>query len=182
MAPLSSGLLLLGRAVSLENLTIFCLALYLFVICLSLLTPFPVEWGQELGPTLPCIPHSTLMLENKCSLNGTKMSDSDFIDFKPGRKYQPGGRFCEAVRWLPALRDSQPLQCPRIPWRNCYPPFPDLPSRLCFPDGMRPEKSRWFCCRWPTHHKLGNTNFELYICKWIKKSDTAFIFSSSFIS
>ena len=114
----------------------------------------------------------------------TKMSDSNFIYVKSGRKWhQPGGRFGETVRWLLPPGGPQPLRYPRIIWGSYYLPSSRLTSKVLLSNWSETQKNRrWFCCRWPTDHIWGNADFELYICKGIKRMILLNVFSLAVLS
>ena len=173
VAPLSSGLLVQGRAVPGKS--------HHFLPCLISICEF--VWAFWLHSQMSEDKIWALLFlvsltahwccKIKCSLNGTKLSDSDFIDFKPGRKYLPGGRFC--YRGFSAFAMAQD------PLRELSPTI-SRPSRFCFPTGVRPEKSQVILLQVTHTPQVGKHWLWIVYLQMNRKSDTAFIFSSSFIS
>lgn len=127
---------LLGRILSWENLTIFCLALHLFAHLSD--TSYSIIRDKDKNWAL--IAHPCCLI-NFWLIQLTEMSDSNFINFRPGRKYyQPHGRHkCLEVITYSRVFSNFKMSQDRL--RKGSPlALQTHPQGFWFPTGVRPRR------------------------------------------
>ena len=173
VAPRSSGLLVRGRAVPGKSHHFLPCLISICAFVWAFWLHFQMSEDKSWALLFPVSLTAHWCCKIKCSLNGTKMSDSDFIDFKPGRKYPPSGGFCS--RGFSAFAMAQdPLRELSLTVSR--------PLRFYFPTAVRPEKSQVILLQVTHTPQVGKHWLWIAYLQMNKKSDTAFIFSSFFIS